>query len=58
MARCESGIEKVRRDTIPLEALVQDAWRPFAVRAERKSLAVQIDLPTLRSLKATDHCCG
>jgi signal transduction histidine kinase len=45
MARCESGIESIRPELIPLRSFVHEAWRPFDAQAKRKCLAVELDLP-------------
>jgi two-component system sensor histidine kinase QseC len=54
MARCESGIENVRREPIPLEPFAQEAWRPFAAQAKRKELTVSLDLPDTAVVQS-DH---
>jgi len=45
MARCESGIETIHLESIPLKSFVHEAWRPFDAQAIRKHLAVDLDLP-------------
>jgi two-component system sensor histidine kinase QseC len=44
VARCESGVEQIRREPIALEPFIRDAWRSCAGQAARKELAVRVDL--------------
>jgi signal transduction histidine kinase len=45
LTRCENGKLPVRRESVPLQPLVEDVWRPLAGKAETKQLAVNLSIP-------------
>jgi two-component system sensor histidine kinase QseC len=45
LARGEHGHLAVRREPVPLDALVREAWRPFHARAEARGLRAEVAPP-------------
>ncbi len=46
LSRCEDGGFAARGEAVPLAALVNEIWRPLALRAAEKNLAARMNIPS------------